>query len=177
MGISDTNHKRYTTFFPVFGLIVILLFNAQICFAAGISVIPDSSVVIQVINFLLLIWAMNILVYKPIRGILAQRKEKVGGLEQRIGKLGNDAREKDEAYGSGIKAARATGLKQKQALVEAAAAEEKKLIEDINRRAQANLAEMKDKIAKDVDVVKASLEKEVDSFAEAIGRKILGRAI
>jgi hypothetical protein len=36
---------------------------------------------------------------------------------------------------------------------------------------------MKDKIAKDVDVVKASLEKEVDSFAEAIGRKILGRAI
>ena len=120
---------------------------------------------------------MNILVYKPIRGILAQRKEKVGGLEQRIGKLDDDAREKDEAYGSGIKAARATGLKQKQALVEAAAAEEKTLIEDINRRAQANLAEMKDKIAKDVDVVKASLEKEVDSFAEAIGRKILGRAI
>lgn len=177
MGISDKNHKRYATFFPAFGLIGILLFNAQDCLAAGISVIPDSSVIIQIINFLLLVWAMNILVYKPIRGILKQRKEKVGGLEQRIGKLDDDAREKDDAYVSGIKAARAKGLQQKQALVEAAAVEEKKLIDDINGRAQANLAEMKAKIAKDVDAVRTSLEKEVDSYADAIGRKLLGRAI
>ncbi|RPJ81803.1 MAG: ATPase, partial [Deltaproteobacteria bacterium] len=28
---------------------------------------PDSSVVIQVVNFIFLIWVLNIILYKPIR--------------------------------------------------------------------------------------------------------------
>lgn len=174
---SGRGRKRVTFLRPVLGLTAILLFSAQNVLAAGLSVIPDGSVIIQIINFLLLIWAMNVLVYKPIRGILAQRKEKVGGLEQRVGDLTGDAEKKDSAYTSGIKEARANGLKKKQALIEAAAAEEKELIAEINRRAQANLTETKEKIAKDMASVKASLEKEVDAFAAAIGQKILGRTI
>jgi F-type H+-transporting ATPase subunit b len=36
---------------------------------------------------------------------------------------------------------------------------------------------VREKIAKDVEVVRASLQKEIDTFANAIGEKILGRAV
>jgi F-type H+-transporting ATPase subunit b len=154
----------------------VLFTCASTAFAAGIQVIPDSSVIIQVINFIFLIWVMNIILYKPIRKIITERKNKVRGLEGSIEGLHQDAQEKDMAYSDGIKDARAKGLSKKETLVQAASEEEKKMIEEIMSRSQTNLIEIREKIAKDTEEVRASLQKDVDSFAEEIGQKILGRA-
>jgi len=137
----------------------------------------DKSVFIQIINFLFLIWAMNVVLYKPIRKILLQRKEKIDGLEQSIENFGKNAQEKEDAYALGIKEARAKGQKEKEALLSAAQNEEKQLIEKINKKAQEDLVQMRDKIAKDAERVRISLQNEVDTFAAAIGQKILGRVI
>jgi F-type H+-transporting ATPase subunit b len=61
--------------------------------------------------------------------------------------------------------------------VQAAADEEREVIEKINEKAQADLAEVRKKIAKDAETVRASLQQEIDAFADAIGEKIIGRAI
>jgi F-type H+-transporting ATPase subunit b len=55
--------------------------------------------------------------------------------------------------------------------------EEKQLIEKINKKAQEDLVQMRDKIAKDAESVRISLQNEVGTFAAAIGQKILGRVI
>lgn len=143
----------------------------------GITVIPDASLFIQIANFLFIIWVLNVILYKPIRNILIQRKEKVAGFEQNIEALVQDAKEKDEAYSSGIKDARAKGLIEKEALVQAATDEEKRIIEELNQKAQADLAQVREKIAKDAENVRVSLQKEIDTFSNAIGEKILGRVI
>ena len=44
----------------------------------------DVSLLIQIINFIVLIWVLNLVLYKPIRNILIQRKEKVANLEKRL---------------------------------------------------------------------------------------------
>ena len=137
----------------------------------------DKSVFIQIINFLFLIWAMNVVLYKPIRKILLQRKEKIAGLEQSIENFGKNAQEKEDAYASGIKEARAKGQKEKEALLLTAQNEEKQLIEKINKKAQEDLVQMRDKIAKEAESVRISLQNEVGTFAAAIGQKILGRVI
>ncbi len=135
------------------------------------------SLLIQLLNFVFLIWAMNMIVYKPIRNILSQRKNKILSLEESIDASKNDVIEKDEAFSKAIKDARGEGLKQKGEILEIAANEEKKIISAINDKAQANLASIKKKIAEDAEIVKASLQKEVDSFADGICQKILGRAV
>ena len=137
----------------------------------------DVSVVIQIINFIFLIWVLNVILYKPIRSMLLQRKEKVTGMEQGIAKFQQDAVAQEDAFASGIRSARAEGMKKKEALLEAAAAEERKIIGKINEKAQADLAEVREKIAKDAEGVRITLQKEVDVFADAIGQKILGRAV
>lgn len=137
----------------------------------------DGSVFIQIVNFIFLIWVLNIILYKPIRNVLAQRKEKITGLEQSIETFNYDSKEKEEAFDAGIKEARAKGLKDKEALVEEASQEEKSIVEKINEKAQADLVQIRSKIAKDTESVRASLQQEVDSFADAIVKKILGRAV
>jgi F-type H+-transporting ATPase subunit b len=137
----------------------------------------DASVFIQIVNFLFLIWAMNLVLYKPIRKMLLERKKKVEGLEQSIENSNTGAKEKEDAYASGIKEARIKGQKDKEALLLSAQNEEKQLIEKINKKAQEDLAQMRDKIAKDAESVRNSLQNEVDIFAAAIGQKILGRVV
>ena len=143
----------------------------------GVVVTPDSSTFIQMINFVFLIWVLNILLYRPIRKILAQRKEKIDGLELSIETSEKDAREKDEAFAAGIKEARAKGFKEKEALMQDATDEEKKIISEINSKAQAELAEVRENIKKEADVARETLQKEVNSFADQICQKILGRAV
>ena len=138
---------------------------------------PDMSVFIQIANFLFLILVLNIILYKPIRGILIQRKEKIKSLESGIDTFQADARENEESYISGIKKARALGLKEKQSLVDAAMEQEKAIVDKIHRQAQADLAQIREKVAKEATAAKAQLLKEVDGFANAISEKILGRAV
>ena len=137
----------------------------------------DVSVVIQIVNFLFLVWILNIVLYRPIRNVLIKRNDKINGLEQDIDTFNRDALEKDDAFADGIKAARADGLNQKKELVSAASEEERKIIEGINQKAQADLAEVRKKVEKDTQETKAALQKEIGVFSDAICEKILGRAI
>lgn len=182
MNFSGLSRKGYMLF--VLFAVGCFLFSASIALGSSgeesggaISVIPDWSLFVQIINFIFLIWVLNLILYKPIRSVLIQRKEKISGLEEGIEAFDRDAAEKEDAFASGIKDARANGLKEKEALLTAAAEEERKIIEKINKNAQADLAEVREKIAKDAQAAKTSLLQEIDGFANAIGEKILGRAV
>ena len=160
-----------------------LIFSTGIAFGSGggegggLTVIPDWTVLIQMANFLFLIWVLNSILYKPIRNVLLQRKEKVTGLEESIEASQKDVHDKEDAYALGIREARFKGLQEKDHLLDLASEEEKKIIDRINEKAQADLAKVREDIAEDAEAVRQSLLKEVDVFAEAIGQKILGRAV
>lgn len=175
---SGIRRNGYSTFTAVAVFLFSLLAGSSAAFAEGaITVIPDASVLVQIVNFVLLIILLNVVLYKPIRGILIQRKEKVEGMEDVIRSSEVGVREKEDAYNSGIREARSKGVAMKDAIVEEASQEEKKILGEISEKAQADLAEVRAKIAKDVDGVRKSLQKEVDVFATAICEKILGRAM
>jgi len=143
----------------------------------GVTVMPDWSVIIQIANFLLILWILNLILYRPIRKILRQRKEKIEGLELSIETYNEDAKEKDEAFAVGIKEARARGLKEKENLLDAATEEEKQIITKVNEQAQAELAEIRAKIKNEAESVSASLQEKVDEFSDDICQKILGRTV
>ena len=175
----------YRKGFPIFIMLALIcLVFPQIVLGSsgesgggGVVVTPDGSIILQIVNFLFTIWVLNILLYRPIRKILTQRKEKVSGLELAIETSNNDVREKDDAFAVGIKEARARGFKEKDALLQQAADEEKSIIADINRKAQAGLTQVREQIKKDAEVARKSLQSEIDDFANQISQKILGRAV
>lgn len=137
----------------------------------------DGSLFIQIANFLLLIWVLNKILYRPIRNILQKRKDKVDGLQSTITSCEDGVQKKESAFRDGIKEARNEGLKRKNELVQAAEEEEKKIIEKINAKAAAELQRIREQVKNDADAVRSALLQEVDKFANDIGEKILGRAI
>ncbi len=137
----------------------------------------DGSLIIQMVNFLLLIWLLNVVLYRPIRGIIARRHEKVTGLEEGIRQSDQDLQEKDAALKAGMKEAREKGLAEKAALEQEAREEEKKQIEKINEKARADLAEIRETVARETEEVRKSLQKKITVFADEISEKILGRAV
>ncbi|MDX1708263.1 MAG: ATP synthase F0 subunit B [Desulfobacterales bacterium] len=143
----------------------------------GVTVMPDWSVFIQIANFLLILWILNRILYRPIRNILRQRKEKMDGLELSIQTYNKEAEDKDAAFAAGIKEARAKGLGEKESLLQAAAEEEKAIVAKVNEKAQAELSEIRQKISQEAQTAKAALQTKVEEFADDICQKILGRSV
>ncbi len=137
----------------------------------------DFSLFIQIANFLLLVWAMNKVLYKPIRRMLSERRGIVGDLESTISDSARKVAEAEEAYRQGLKEARARGTAEKALLVAEAEAEERRMMAKINADAQEELARIREKIARDAKEVAISLEAEVGGFASRICEKLLGRAL
>ena len=182
MGISGRNRRfSYIVLVTVVNVLLsvssMALGSSEASGGGGVTVMPDWTVFIQIINFLLILWILNRILYRPIRNILRQRKEKMDGLELSIQTYNDDAEEKDNAFAAGIKEARARGLNEKEALLQDAAEEEKKIIAKVNEKAQAELADIRHKIAREAQTAKAALQTKVAEFADDICQKILGRTI
>ncbi len=141
-----------------------------------ITVIPDISAVYQMINFLVLLFVLNLVLFKPIRNVLLERKAKIDGMQNGAEKAASDLVAGEDTYKSGLKEARSKGLKEKEVFVDEASKEEAEIIDRINKKAQANLAEIKKQVADETEQARKSLEAEVEVYAKAIGEKILGRA-
>ena len=145
--------------------------------SGGVTVMPNWTVGLQIINFLIILWILNLILYRPIRSILRQRKEKVDGLEATIETYNEDVQEKDKAFAEGIKEARAKGMNEKEALLQTAAEEEKEIIAKVNEKAQAELADIRQKISREARTAKDALQTKVDEFSRDICQKILGRTV
>ena len=141
-----------------------------------ITVIPDITLLYQMINFLVLLFVLNLVLYKPIRNVLLERKAKIDGMQNGAEKAASDLVAGEDAYKDGLKKARTEGLSKKETFIEAASKEEKEIIDRINKKAQANLAEIKQQVADETEQARKQLEGEVEVYARAIGEKILGRA-
>lgn len=157
------------------GVLLVLLGAGMASAEGGITVMPDKSVIWQIVNFIVLIIVMNLVLYRPIRNVVARRQEKMASLDQSIHMFEQDAVDKDNACVEGIKAARNNGVTQKNALIEEGTQEEKRIIEEIQQKTHKTIAENKAEIAKNAEKAAAELQQEIETFAATIGQKILGR--
>ncbi len=141
------------------------------------TVIPDWTLFVQMGNFILLIFVLNAILYKPIRQILIERKKKIQGYKEGIETLQQDASESEKSFQAKISEARQQGVREKEALKQTGQEEEKQITDEINRKAQAELEAVRAQIAKDAENARRGLEKEMEVFSGTIVEKILGRAV
>jgi F-type H+-transporting ATPase subunit b len=180
MGYFRVHRRRFHA--ALLTVFAILAFDAASVARAsgeggGVTVVPDWTVGIQILNFLFLIFALNLLLFRPIRRILRERREKIKGMESAIDNAGKSVQEKDAAFEKAIRDARSKGLKEKETLVRQAEEEERRLVESVNSKAQAELEEIRRKIGADADRTRQSLQQQIGTFANDIAQKILGRAV
>lgn len=141
------------------------------------AIIPDWTLFVQMVNFILLILILNVVLYKPIRNILQERKQKIQGLEDSVSGAKQEAEESGKAFKAKMSDARMKGVAQKEALKNEGQEEQRKIIDELNQKAQQELLGVRAQISKDVEAARKKLSEEIKVFAGSVVEKILGRAV
>ncbi|MBW1701113.1 MAG: hypothetical protein JRJ69_03560 [Deltaproteobacteria bacterium] len=137
----------------------------------------DSTLLIQIANFLLLLFFLNIFLYRPIRRILSQRHDETSSLKKTIEDYNDRSEQNERGIEEGVVQARKEGYEQKENVKGQALDEEKAILQE----AGSSVEEKKDKADKELGSkiadVRKILEEQVAGFSQELAEKILGRSI
>ncbi|HJQ24640.1 MAG TPA: ATP synthase F0 subunit B [Blastocatellia bacterium] len=156
-----------------------MLAHGVLAFAEGGSNIinPDGSLVFVLLLFLLFVFVMNRLLFRPISRILDQRQTLTVG-------AANDARAaarryemRLNEYEATIRQARAESYKKLEAHRAIALEERRQVVEAAKQQTAEEIAQAKTEIERQAEAARATLETESRQIAENISRTILGRTV
>jgi F-type H+-transporting ATPase subunit b len=135
------------------------------------------TVIIQIVNFILLLFLLNIIVYRPIKWQLNKRQEEIDSDSL----LTDEWKKKIESYSleieEKISLARKEGLKERMNIRDSGISYEKELVQDAGSQVEKEIEMARKEIREKIDQARASLQGELDSLSKELAEKILGRSI
>ena len=141
------------------------------------TLIPNLSLFIQMGNFLLLVFLLNIFLYRPIRRIIAERGEEMGSLEHAI----RDYQEKAEENEKGIREqtvqARKEGFNVKESLKLEGVEKEKGILRESSSTVEERISTNRSEIEEQMKKVRKVLDEQVAVFSKELAEKVLGRSV
>ena len=132
---------------------------------------------IQMANFLVFLILMNVILYRPIRAMVARRKQFVAERQGAVDKVDAEAIAAAREITTRVQEARKEGRQKIQDLKAAAYGEEKNLLEKAAESAAKQIQEMRAEVAKDIGTAREQLRAQVQSFSVELAKKILGRSL
>jgi F-type H+-transporting ATPase subunit b len=137
----------------------------------------DYTLIIQIANFLFLLFILNILLYKPIRQILRQRKEEIDSFVGMIGEFVHKSDQSKKTLEENKVEAKKEGLKEKEALKSEGSDQERNMLSGATSEASEKVDQAREEIAASLVSARQTLEKEVALFSRELAQKILGRSV
>jgi F-type H+-transporting ATPase subunit b len=137
----------------------------------------DITLVIQMINFLILLFVLNLILFRPIRNIIKERNQIVDTFNSDIASLTDSAQESMDQFELKIQEARKEGVARVQSMKDEGEEAEVELIAATTQEVQAKIEEARNKVAADIREARTQLQTQVQAFSVAVTEKILGRSI
>jgi len=137
----------------------------------------DYTLFIQIANFLFLLFLLNIILYRPIRGILNRRKEEMTSTEEQTVEWGQKADKFSEELEENISKTRKDGFQDREDLKNEGLQDERVMLQEANATAEEKLLKARDEMQERLAQVRQSLQAEVKGFSQELAEKIIGRTI
>ena len=131
----------------------------------------------QIINFLVLVYLLNLVLFRPIRKSLKERQARLQAYEDSVAQLTGQGQGIAGEIQENLAAARREGLGQKEGLRQEGAQTEASLLEKVKQEVDAEWAWVEKKIKEDIDKARKSLKTQAQSFAQVMAAKILRREL
>ena len=112
----------------------------------------DSSLFLQIINFVLLIFILNFLLYKPMLAIIDKRKKRLLDSEEEINRLNRTVEEKMAAYGEKVRSVRNEYLAKNKELVKEGSDKAKAIIDETSGEISLMAEEFHGKMQREIQV-------------------------
>jgi F-type H+-transporting ATPase subunit b len=137
----------------------------------------DYSLGIQIVNFLVLIFILNRLLYKPILGMIAKRKRQLDEAEMEIRQLRQTVNEQMAAYEEKIKQAKGEALEHKKTIIGQGAAEAAATITAVRGELPGMMEQYQARMGEQMAAAREILAGRTGDLARQIAEKVLGRSL
>jgi F-type H+-transporting ATPase subunit b len=137
----------------------------------------DFTLFIQIANFLVLLFVLNVVLYRPIRKILSRRKEEMGVFQGMIEGFQQKSAGCAKKIEEGTAETRKEGLRQKETLKSQGLEEEKQMLQKASSAAADKMGQARAELEEKLADVRQSLGKEMALFSKELAEKVLGRSL
>jgi len=137
----------------------------------------DYSLGIQIVNFLLLIFILNVLLYKPILGMIDRRKKQLEESESEIKRLQQSVEQKMAAYEEKLRQAKAAAVEQKNEIIGQGAEEAKTVIEGVRSELPGIMEDFHVQLDGEIVAARGILADQSQKLSVEIAEKVLGRSL
>lgn len=141
-----------------------------------VSIELDITFFIQMGLFLLLVYILNVLIYKPVLRVMEERGKKISGMEADAVLADKEVEDKLASYRLELDKAKQSGNADRAILKKEGLDKETELLGAAHAEAQKTLSAAKDKITKEVDSALATLKGMTEEMGKDIADKVVGRA-
>jgi F-type H+-transporting ATPase subunit b len=137
----------------------------------------DYSLGIQIVNFLLLIFILNALLYKPILGMIDHRKKRFDESDAEIRRLRETVEQKMAAYEEKLRLAKVVAVEQKHEIISRGAEEARAIIDSVRSEIPGMIAQFHTRMQGEIDEAKKILTGRSQHLSIEIAEKVLGRRL
>jgi F-type H+-transporting ATPase subunit b len=137
----------------------------------------DYSLGIQIINFVLLIFILNVLLYKPLLGMIDKRKKQFEESEAEIKRLRETVDRKMAAYEEKLRQAKVVAIEQKNEIIRQGAEEAKAVIDAVRAEIPALMEQFQTRMEGEIGEAKRLLTNQSQKLSVEIAEKVLGRSL
>ncbi len=134
------------------------------------------TLIIQLVNFLILLALLNVLIYKPIRGIVKQRQAKMSSDLTEIERFNEQARSKLDEYQAALDRSRKEAGEIRESEKKNAVAEEKDILAAAGEEGATALNAARKDIEAQSKEARKALSQQVKKYAKLVTDKVLVKA-
>jgi F-type H+-transporting ATPase subunit b len=142
-----------------------------------VNVIPDYTLLIQIVTFLILIYILNLLLYKPILAIIDRRKKQLEELENEIRLFKDSADKRAAEYDEKLKQAKTKASELKKEIIKEGDNQAKSIIDVVRNEIPLMTQEFQQKMDKEIQAARQILSSQSRKLSLEIAEKVLGRSV
>ncbi|HEU19894.1 MAG TPA: hypothetical protein ENO00_11070 [Deltaproteobacteria bacterium] len=132
---------------------------------------------IQLVNFVVLMFVLNAILYKPILNVMEKRKQHLQGLDDEVKSLEQTVDAKVADYEEKLRQARLEAMNEKNEIQRMASDEGKTITEEARQEISKMVDGFKKKMDSEMADVRKILKSQAEKISVEISEKVLGRSI
>lgn len=133
------------------------------------------TIVIQVVQFLLLLFFLNRFLFRPTINLIEEREKKITTWKEETKNFHESMQARLQSYESQIVEAKVDAQAQQELVTEELQKEEDKKLEAVSEEAVRTVASTREKLQEETELLRGQLREQAEEMSQLLAEKVLGR--
>ena len=133
------------------------------------------TIVIQVVQFLLLLFILNRFLFRPTINLIEEREQKITTWKEETKNFHESMQERLQSYENQILEAKAQAQEQQELVTVELQKEEDKKLEAVSEEAVRIVVSTREKLQEETELLRGQLREQAEEMSQLVAEKVLGR--